>query len=95
MRAFTIVALALAIGLAAAVSPFASSRPDGLERIAEDKAFSDSARQQERSPIPDYALPGIGNERVATGAAGFIGTLVVFGLAYGVAALARRRPTAA
>ena len=78
MRLFTILALAFAVGLATAVSPFASSSPDGLERVAEDKAFIDNGRLapiQEDSPVPDYAFPGVENERVATGLAGFLGTL--------------------
>jgi hypothetical protein len=89
MRLFTILALALAVGLAAAASPFASSSPDGLERVAEDKAFID-AGQSQSGPITDYAFPGIDDERVATGIAGFTGTLIVFALGFGVAAAARR-----
>jgi hypothetical protein len=94
MRLFTVVALALAIGLATAASPFASSSPDGLERVAEDKAFVEDGRLapiQEDAPVPDYAFPGVENARVATGLAGFVGTLAVFGLGFGVAALVRRR----
>ena len=95
MRLFTILALALAVGLATAASPFASSHPDGLERVAQDKAFLDSGRLapiQEDAPVPDYAFPGVANERLATGLAGFVGTLGVFAVGFGVAALARRRP---
>ena len=91
IRGFTIVALALAVGLATAASPFASSSPDRLERVADDKAFLDNARPapiQEDAPVPDYAFPGVDNSRLATGLAGFVGTLVVFGLGYGVATLA-------
>lgn len=98
MRLFTILALALAIGLAAAVSPFASSHPDGLEKVAQDKAFIDTGRLapiQEDAPVPDYAFPGIENERVATGLAGFAGTLAVFALGYAVVAAARRKPASA
>ena len=94
MRLFTVLALAVAVGLATAASPFASSSPDGLERVAEDKAFLDDGSQhsiQEDSPVPDYAFPGIGDGRVATGVAGFAGTLVVFALGYGLAAVLRRR----
>ena len=97
MRAFTILALALAVGLAVAVSPYASSSPDGLERVATDKGFIENGKLhsiQGDSPVPDYAFPGIDNARVATGVAGFVGTLLVFGLGYGLAAL-RRRPSAA
>jgi hypothetical protein len=88
-----IVGLALAVGLATAVSPFASSSPDGLERVAEDKAFLDRGELhslQEDSPIPDYAFPGIEDERLATGLAGFVGTLTVFAIGWGIAALLGR-----
>lgn len=94
MRLFTILALAVAVGLASALSPFASASPDGLERVAEDKAFIDDGKLapiQDDAPIPDYAFPGIENERVATGLAGFVGTLLVFGLGYGIATIARGR----
>jgi hypothetical protein len=90
MRLFVIVALALAIGLATAASPFASSSPDGLERVAEDKAFAAAAEAPPESPIPDYAFPGVADERLATGLAGFAGTLIVFAAGYGVARVARR-----
>jgi hypothetical protein len=94
---FVAVALALAVGLATAVSPFASPSPDGLEKVAEEKAFLDEGRLhslQEDSPIPDYAFPGIENERIATGVAGFVGTLGVFAIGLGLAWLVRRRPDA-
>lgn len=94
MRAFVVVALAVAIGLATAASPFASSSPDGLERVAGDKGFLDHGRLhavQDDSPIPGYAFPGVHNPRVATGLAGFVGTLLVFGLGWGAATAVRRR----
>jgi hypothetical protein len=94
MKLFTILALAVAVGLATAVSPYASSSPDGLEKVAGDKAFLDRGEAQETSVLSDYAMPGIGDERVATGLAGFAGTLLVFGLGYGVVVMARRRAVA-
>jgi PDGLE domain len=98
MKWFTILALAIAIGLATAASPFASAAPDGLERVADDHAFLDQgrlAKVQEDAPVPDYAFPGIDDPRLATGVAGFAGTLGVFALGFGVAALARQRPVPA
>ena len=89
---FTVLALAVAVGLASAVSPYVSSSPDGLEKVATDQAFLEQGKAhavQEESPLPDYAFPGIGDPRVATGRAGFVGTLVVFGVGYGIAAVAR------
>ena len=94
-RIMVILGLALAVGLATGVSPFASASPDGLEKVAEEKQFLDRGKLagiQEDSPIPDYAFPGVENERVATGLAGFVGTLAVFAIGYGLAYLLRRRP---
>jgi hypothetical protein len=88
------MALALAVGLATAVPPYASSSPDGLERVAGDKQFLGEGkphRVQAGSPMPGYAFPGIDNPRVATGVAGFVGTLAVFGVGYGLAYALRRR----
>jgi hypothetical protein len=94
MKRFTILALAVAIGLATAASPYASSSPDGLEKVAADEAFLDRGTPhpvQEESPVPDYAFPGVDDPRVATGLAGFAGTLLVFGLGYGLVLVTRRR----
>jgi PDGLE domain len=93
LLAFVALALAVAVGLGTAVSPWASPDPDGLEKVAEEKGFLDDAtgnRVQDDSPIPDYAFPGIENERVATGVAGFVGTLGIFVVGFGIAWLLRR-----
>jgi hypothetical protein len=93
MRVFVALALALAVALAFGLSPYASSSPDGLEKVAEDKAFVDQGRLhrvQEDSPIPDYAFPGIDDERMATAVTGFVGTLGVFGFGFGTARVLRR-----
>jgi PDGLE domain len=93
-RIFIALALAVAIGLATAVSPFASASPDGLEKVAGDKQFLNDGKLhsiQEDSPIPDYAFPGIDHARAATGVAGFVGTLGVFAFGYGLAYVVRRR----
>ena len=93
-QGFVLLALAVAVGLGTAVSPWASASPDGLERVAEEEGFVDTGRLhaiQEDSPVPDYAFPGVENERLATGLAGFAGTLVVFALGLGAARVLRRR----
>lgn len=92
-RVFLVLALALAVGLAVGVSPYASASPDGLEKVAETKGFLDDGTLhpiQEGSPIPDYALPGVSDPRLATGLAGFVGTLGVALLGVGIGAGARR-----
>ena len=93
MRRVTILALAVAVVLAVAVSPFASSAPDGLERVAADKGFADRgriARVQERAPVAGYAFPGAEDARIATALAGLAGALGVFALGASVVAVARR-----
>ena len=92
MRLLVVIAVAVVVAIA---SPFASSAPDGLERVAADKGFAETGRLatvQESSPVPDYAVPGVEDGRVATAFAGFAGTLLVFAFGYGVAAVARRAP---
>jgi PDGLE domain len=94
IKLFAALALALAVGLAMGLSPYASASPDGLEKVADQQGFLDAGRLaaiQEDAPIPDYAFPGIADERIATGTAGFIGTLGVFLIAWILAAVLRRR----
>jgi cobalt/nickel transport system permease protein len=83
------IALFLAI-----LSPLASSHPDGLEWVAEQKGFLETARAPLYNIIPDYVLPGISNEALATILAGILGALMVFGVAYGVAYLRKNQKTA-
>jgi cobalt/nickel transport protein len=82
LRLFLIAGLLVAIGLALGVSGFASSSPDGLEKVAEDKGFLETAQDHlfADGPLADYAVKGVGNERLSTGLAGLIGVLVTFGV---------------
>lgn len=86
--------LAVALVLAL-LSPLASPYPDGLERVAEDLGFIERAQEPLYEVIPDYVFPGISNEALATVAAGIVGTLIVYGVAVGLAALFRRKAEAA
>ena len=84
--------IALIVCLVVAVfSPLASSSPDGLERVAENEGFIGLAQESPFQLIADYVFPGIENEAVATILAGLIGTLILFGVVYGVAWLVRSR----
>jgi hypothetical protein len=89
-RRWWAVGLTLAVAVAL-FSPLASPHPDGLERVAEDEGFVERARDAPYEIIPDYILPGVGSEGLATIFAGIVGTLVVFGLTYGMAWVLRRR----
>lgn len=85
-----LVGLLVAVALAL-LSPLASTSPDGLERVAEDKGFLGKATAPLLKVIPDYLLPGINNEAVATIVAGLIGVVILFGLTYGLGWLLRAR----
>jgi hypothetical protein len=86
-------ALILAL-LLAILSPLASSSPDGLERVAEDKGFIGTTLEPFFEIVPDYVIPGVTNEAVATILAGIVGTLILFGIGYGLAKLLRAKDEA-
>jgi len=84
-----ILALLLAI-----LSPLASSSPDGLEKVAEDRGFIDIALAPIFHIFPDYVIPGVTNEAMATILAGLLGTLILFGIGFGLAKLLRTKDEA-
>lgn len=91
---FIIVGLAAALLLAALVAPFASTSPDGLERVAKDRGFEEKMEggaAWSHAPMADYAAPGVQSPGLSTAAAGVIGTLLVFGFALGVGWALHRR----
>ena len=90
--------LVLSLGLAIFLSPFASSEPDGLEKVAEDEGFIEKAEGAEvwtEAPVPDYAVPGVENEQLATGLAGAAGTLILFAIGLGVGRLLKGKRNSA
>jgi cobalt/nickel transport protein len=91
LRMFLLGGLLVAIGLALIVSGFASSSPDGLEKVAEDKGFLETARDHvfADGPLADYSVKGVDNERLSTGLSGLIGVLITFGIGLALFALLR------
>ena len=92
-RLSLVLTLALAVGLAAAAAPFASSAPDGLQAVAEQHGFAGQGQirdLQAAAPARGYVFPATGGGRLATGLAGLAGTLVVFAMGYLLAAGMRR-----
>lgn len=77
--------------LLAIASPLASAHPDGLEWVAEQQGFLDGAQSAVYDLIPDYVLPGVANESLATILAGIVGLLIVAGAATAVAYARRKR----
>lgn len=90
---FLAVGLAVTLLLAGIVSGYASSRPDGLEAVAEEQGFADTARDSPLagSPVADYEFAPAPNEWVSTGAAGVAGVLLTLGLGAAVFVPLRRR----
>ena len=88
-RVVLAMGLLVALLLAGVVSGFASSSPDGLERVAEDEGFASKAEEHAAAdgPFADYELRGGG----ATGVAGVVGVVVVLVLATGGAYALRGR----
>ncbi|MCL5735625.1 MAG: energy-coupling factor ABC transporter permease [Actinobacteria bacterium] len=79
---WVLAALAITLALAVFVSPFASSSPDGLEKVAAEKGFAQAAPQPgwSLSPISGYVVPGMGGAGAATAVAGALGTVSLFAL---------------
>ncbi len=85
------------LGISAAVAiflaPLASEHPDGLVFVGTVKApflpggGAEAATPPIKASIPDYAISGLKtlNPGLATAGAGVVGTLVVFGVALGLA----------
>lgn len=83
---FIVSGIAVALVLAFGVSRFASSAPDGLERVAADKALDSGERAHDfaEGPFADYSTRGVGDPGLSTGVAGVIGVFVTFALAGGL-----------
>lgn len=80
--------------MAGVVSFYASSDPDGLDRVSQDEGFADTAQDHAASdgPLSDYAVSGVDDARVSGGLAGVLGVGIVLVLTGGIAYAVRRRP---
>jgi cobalt/nickel transport protein len=80
------VILLTAVLVALILSPFASTHPDGLERVAENLAFAEKGSSPVAwfSPMPDYVVRGISDGKISTAMAGVIGTFITFIVVFGV-----------
>lgn len=94
-RTFFIVGLVVALLVAGVGSYYASSHPDGLEHVAEQTGFLDTAEDSAAAdgPLADYQTSGVTNGRLSGGLAGVLGVLVTLLIAGGAAWLLRRRTT--
>jgi len=76
-KKFYLVGIAIALAIAGFLSFYASSSPDGLEKVAIDLGFIDSAKDSAvaGSALADYGVAGLDNERLSVGIAGVIGII--------------------
>ena len=74
-KKFYLGGLLVSLLLAGIVSFYASSHPDGLEKVAEEIGFIETAKDPATagSALADYGVEGVENERASVGLAGVIG----------------------
>jgi len=92
LRAFVIVGLVVSTLIAVGVSQFASDDPDGLEYVAEQEGFAETAQDHDLAdtPLADYGGGLTGNSALDTVIAGAIGVAVTALLGWGLFRLVRR-----
>jgi cobalt/nickel transport protein len=92
-KTFLITGFIASLFLAGIVSYYASSSPDGLEKVAGDIGFVDTAKENTNSEgiLADYGVKGVDNQRLSTGAAGVIGVVATGAISTGLFFLIRRK----
>lgn len=76
-KTFLISGFLISLFLAGVISFYASSSPDGLEKVAEDIGFIESAQEHSNADgvLADYGVKGVDNDRASVGLAGVIGVI--------------------
>ncbi len=87
------IGLVTSIFVAAVISFYASSNPDGLEFVAEQVGFLNTAKDSAvaSSPLADYAFAGLENERISVALAGIIGVLLTAAISFGLFTFLKKR----
>ena len=87
------VGILVCLVLAGFVSFYASTKPDGLNFVANETGFARSAgpHASDGSPFAGYETSGVDDARVSRGTAGIVGGALVFVLAGGLFLAVRRR----
>jgi len=93
LKKFYLLFFIAALSLAGGLSFYASSSPDGLEKVAEDEGFLESAEDSalSNSPLADYGLAGLDSERLSVGIAGVIVVVVTAIIALALFTLIKKR----
>jgi len=84
--ALVVGGLLVACLLAFFVSPHASSKPDGLEKVAADNGLDtgEKAHTLGDGPLADYSVKGVDDGTISTGLAGIIGVALTFVIGLGL-----------
>ena len=92
-KSFLIAGFIASLFLAGVVSFYASSNPDGLEKVAEDIGFIETAEDHTyaEGALADYGVKGVDNARLSTGLAGVIGVVATGVISTGIFMLVRRK----
>ncbi|MCA6093909.1 energy-coupling factor ABC transporter permease [Streptomyces sp. SCA3-4] len=92
-RPVAVAGLVAALALAGFVSYYASTSPDGLEKVAHDKGLDSKEEEHaaKDSPLADYQVKDVGDERVSGGLAGVIGVGATLAAGTGVFVVVRKR----
>lgn len=92
-RRFIVAGALVSLFLAAVVSFYASSHPDGLEKVGASVGFIATAKDSAAadSPLADYGVAGVENARISGALAGIIGVGVTAAVSYGVFAIVKRK----
>ncbi|ARZ69670.1 cobalt ABC transporter permease component [Streptomyces albireticuli] len=85
--------LAAALVCAGGVSYYASTSPDGLEKVAHDKGLDSKTEEHaaKGSPLADYQVKDVSDTRISGGLAGVIGVGATLAAGTGVFLVVRRR----
>ncbi|MFE2879184.1 energy-coupling factor ABC transporter permease [Streptomyces roseus] len=88
-----ITGLATALVLAGVVSFYASTSPDGLEKVAADKGIDQNVKEHASagSPLADYSVKDVDDARLSGGLAGVIGVGATVAVGTGIFWTVRRR----
>ncbi|MFB7057221.1 energy-coupling factor ABC transporter permease [Streptomyces vinaceus] len=88
-----ITGLVTALVLAGFVSFYASTSPDGLEKVAADKGIDQKVKEHASadSPLADYSVKDVGDARLSGGLAGVIGVGATVAVGTGIFWAVRRR----
>jgi cobalt/nickel transport protein len=92
-RKFIVLGVLVSALLAGGASFYASSHPDGLEKVAGDIGFLETAKDHANSgsALADYGVKGVENERLSVGTAGVIGVVATGAASGGLFLLLRRK----